>query len=488
MIDKNAVRTDSRGEGRLALLLVLVLTFLLALLAGLRLMPPSGGSLSEVPLAAKELREAAADLTRRVFGEGAVGAGPSLDPEVRTAALQPVSAAGAADAIDPGIASLNQDGVVRFRNGDAKGALEKLEDAYFKLPDHPVIARNLSSVLTFVGWQSFKSEEYDEALRSFDRALDVFDENVEAWKGSGFSRIQLKETDAAIRDFEEANRLAPGDGDTALALANLLYQTDEIDRARRVLGDLLEKDPVNGQARTLMSRLEKEDLVERRFQSNDTGHFRLKYDVSENAGQGALVGGILEEAYTRIGAEFHHFPTDPVVVILYTKEQFRAVSGSPHWSRGVFDGKIRIPVGGVNERTEELEDVVFHEYTHVIVNQITRGKCPTWLNEGLAQYMEPSSDDTKKALLGMLGRGDGIPLASLEGSFMKLPGDTARVAYAQAYASVAYIAETYSFHHVRGILDRIAAGDAAEDAVRRVLHFGYADLQTGIADFVRRTA
>lgn len=71
---------------------------------------------------------------------------------------------------------------------------------------------------------------------------------------------------------------------------------------------------------------------------------------------------------------------------------------------------------------------------------------------------------------------------------MKLPGDTARVAYAQAYAAVAYIAETYSFFHVRGILDRIAAGDAAEDAVRRVLHFGYADLQTGIADFVRRTA
>lgn len=473
---------------RRALLFLLPFLLLIFVLAGSRVVrDPS--LLPDALRAALRTDSAAPGTGPPMVASGAFGAGPSrLSSGSRLLArATPEPLAADPGGVDPRVFSLNQDGVALFKGGDTEGALEKLEDAYLRMPDNPAIARNYSNVLTFVAWQSLKAEDYDDALRKFDRALDADSGNVGAWKGSGFSRVQLKETEAAIRDFEEALRLSPGDTDAALALARLLYQGDRLARAKRVLDDLLRADPANERARKLMARVAREDKVERRFQASDTGHFRLKFDISENADLGAAVSAILEEAYAIIGSRFRHFPSDPVVVILYTREQFRSVSGSPHWSRGVFDGKIRIPVGGVNERTEELEDVVFHEYTHVVVNQITRGRCPTWLNEGLAQFSEPSTEGAKRALLQPLRGSRLVPLSRLEGSFLKLPGDAARIAYAQALAAVLYISDTYSFYHLRSILDRIGKGEAPEVAVKRVLHYGYSDLQTGIKDYLRRS-
>jgi len=70
---------------------------------------------------------------------------------------------------------------------------------------------------------------------------------------------------------------------------------------------------------------------------------------------------------------------------------------------------------------------------------------------------------------------------------MKLPENEAQIAYAQGYAAVLYIAESYSFYHVRSILDQIGAGKTAQEAVKDVLHFGYDDLQAGIVDYLRRS-
>ena len=47
---------------------------------------------------------------------------------------------------------------------------------------------------------------------------------------------------------------------------------------------------------------------------------------------------------------------------MYTKERFRDVTGSPAWAGALFDGRIKVPAGGVTEKTELLEQVLFYEY------------------------------------------------------------------------------------------------------------------------------
>src|SRR5205814_97190 len=64
---------------------------------------------------------------------------------------------------------------------------------------------------------------------------------------------------------------------------------------------------------------------------------------------------------------------------------------APSWAGALNDGKLRIPIGGVDAMNPELGRVLEHELTHSFIRSMARGRCPTWLNEGLAQLMEPRS-------------------------------------------------------------------------------------------------
>ena len=94
----------------------------------------------------------------------------------------------------------------------------------------------------------------------------------------------------------------------------------------------------------------------------------------------------LERAYNRVGTDLSYYPSVRVPVILYTKKDYRSLTASPEWSGGLYDGKIRLPIGGAAHMTPMLRGVLFHEYTHVVVRELTKGNCPSWLNEGLAEY------------------------------------------------------------------------------------------------------
>ncbi len=455
---------------------VLALTLVLSLL-----LVAAGRILAEPGLASRDHDRVPATPAAR--GAGAGASAPVL--VVRPSAA-PTFVTESPEGTDPRAHALNQEGVRDFGKGKLDAALERFERAHVLARANKTIARNLSDLRTYLGWKSVKAQELDEALVHFEHAVEISEENVDAWKGLGFVHLQQKETPEAVRALERAHALAPGDADVAIALSRLLYQSDDLEAAGEVLSSFLARNPGNAEATKLLARMKRDATVEENFQSNDTGHFRLKFDGAENALAGSLVGSILEEAWAEVGADFHYYPPDPVVVILYARDDFRKVSNSPDWSRGIYDGKIRIPVGGLNERSEELEDVIFHEYTHVVVNQITRGRCPTWLNEGLAQAKEPSADGGKRALLAALKTRGAIPLSGLEGSFLRLPEAQAQLAYAQGYAAVLYISETYSFYHLRQILDGIGEGKRPEDALRSVLHFGYEDLEAGIAEYVQQ--
>ena len=63
------------------------------------------------------------------------------------------------------------------------------------------------------------------------------------------------------------------------------------------------------------------------------------------------------------------------------------------WVTGLFDGKIRLPAGGALPTRRELERILAHEYAHAVVHDLTRGRAPRWLHEGLAQALDGATVD-----------------------------------------------------------------------------------------------
>ena len=55
---------------------------------------------------------------------------------------------------------------------------------------------------------------------------------------------------------------------------------------------------------------------------------------------------VLEAGYQRIGGRLNAFPDSAIPVILYTEQRLQDVTRSPQWAGGLYDGRIRLAVGG----------------------------------------------------------------------------------------------------------------------------------------------
>jgi hypothetical protein len=174
-------------------------------------------------------------------------------------------------------------------------------------------------------------------------------------------------------------------------------------------------------------------------------------------------------------------------VILYTDQAFFDVTQSPSWVGALNDGKLRIPLQGLDSVTPGLVRVLKHELTHSFVNQISMGRCPQWLNEGIAQMMEPRSLARGAQLAQLFQQQQEISLNSLEGGFTSLSQIQAALAYDESLAAVQYVHDRYGMSDVLRILDRLGHGESSEGALRSTIHCDYRQLQDEIrAELVRQ--
>jgi hypothetical protein len=132
-----------------------------------------------------------------------------------------------------------------------------------------------------------------------------------------------------------------------------------------------------------------------------------------------------------------------------------------------------------------LGHVLKHELAHSFVAKLSAGRCPPWLNEGIAQFLEPRSLAGDGHQLARLFKAQqNIPFNVLEGSFMKLSGGTAHIAYAESLAAVTFISDSYGLSDVQRILERISQGNSTEAALRATIHSDYGQFEMDLGRYL----
>ncbi|MCU0254672.1 MAG: hypothetical protein MUE47_09060 [Acidobacteria bacterium] len=144
---------------------------------------------------------------------------------------------------------------------------------------------------------------------------------------------------------------------------------------------------------------ERELAAERGYDRSLTAHFTLSFDGTRDEAAGRLVLEVLEASYGELASELSAYAAQPIPVVLYTKEQFHDTTETGRDVAGLFDGKIRLPVGGITAGSPELTRVARHELVHALIAAKGPGSVPRWLHEGLAQLLEPR--DPGRALAGV---------------------------------------------------------------------------------------
>jgi hypothetical protein len=235
-----------------------------------------------------------------------------------------------------------------------------------------------------------------------------------------------------------------------------------------------------------LSKAEREQNAESEFSQGESAHFTLHYEGHQTSEVfRAQILQALESDYDDLVRDLGNPPRDNVLVTLYTEQAFFDVTHAPTWSGAMNDGKLRIPISGLSSLTPELAHVLKHELAHSFITQLSAGRCPPWLHEGIAQFVEPKSLGGEGRQLALLFKSQhNIPLNVLEGSFLQFSGAQAYVAYAESLAAVSYINDSYGMSDVQRMLQRISQGSSTEAALRATIHSDYGQLESDITRYL----
>lgn len=271
---------------------------------------------------------------------------------------------------------------------------------------------------------------------------------------------------------------APESADAIAMLGFVQFASDHTPDAIRSWKKSLTMRP-DATVSEYLARAERESTAESEFSQRESSHFNLHFegkDTSDTFRRDLLA--TLDSEYDDLVRDLGYSPHNTIPVTLYTQQAFFDVTRAPSWSGAINDGKLRIPVSGVNGVTPDLARILKHELTHSFVSQMSSNRCPTWLNEGIAQIEEgKSSASYGHQLAQMFAAGNEIPFNVLEGSFMSFSSPEATAAYAESLAAAEYIRDAYGMSEIARILERLSQGSSTEAALRTTMHSDYRQLR-----------
>jgi tetratricopeptide (TPR) repeat protein len=344
----------------------------------------------------------------------------------------------------------------------------------------------LSATAYFLaGKHEFEHGNLPQARRQFEAALRFQADNSTILSYYAMALVRSGNAAAALPYAERSTRANPNSADAYTVLGYVQFSSDRTKDAVRTWKHSLElrPDPVVEQ---YLAKAQREATTEADFSQKESSHFTLRYEGKQSSEQlRRELMATLESGYDDLVRQLGVAPRASIPVILYTEQAFFDVTQAPSWSGAVNDGKLRIPISGISSMTSDLARVLKHELAHSFVNQASGGRCPTWLNEGVAQAVEGKTLASDGRRIGQLFRAQhAIPYNVLEGSFMRFSNVEAVVAYDESLAAVEYINETYGMSDVERILERIGQGSSAEAALRATIHSDYGQLVSEVGHFL----
>lgn len=344
----------------------------------------------------------------------------------------------------------------------------------------------LSATADFIaGKFEFDHGNINQARQYFENALRFQANNSTILIYYSAVLIRTGNASQAVAYAQRAVRSAPESPDAHAMLGYAQFASDHTKDAISSWKRSLALRP-DSAVQQFLSKAEREQNAESEFSQGESAHFTLHYEGHQTSeALRAQILQALESDYDDLARDLGNPPRDNILVTLYTEQAFFDVTHAPTWSGAMNDGKLRIPISGLSSLTPELARVLKHELAHSFIAQLSAGRCPPWLHEGIAQFLEPKNLTEEGHQLARLFKSQhNIPFNVLEGSFLRFSGAEAYVAYAESLAAVSYVNDSYGMSDVQRILQRISQGSSTEAALRATIHSDYGQLESDLSHYL----
>lgn len=336
------------------------------------------------------------------------------------------------------IYKLNEEGLAKLNDKDYDGAIKAFKEAYRYDPSNKNIIKNLAIAYNNYGFFLAGKGDARAAIEKYEYALSYDAENVY----------------------------------TLYNLAQSYYAIQNIVRAKEYLQKAHQLDPSIQGIKELLDKVSQEEKTEKEFERFETMHFIIAASEDIAVENVSYIKTYLEEAYGKIGTLLDHYPKERVVVVLYSEANYETLlEGRPHWAMSIFDGKVRIPVNKFKYTNQDVVQIIYHEYSHAVVYDITKGNCPAWLKEGIASWVEDFVGLQKKNFVKSYVEKFGItPLRDMPETFFGIKErHKAMSLYVESYLLVDYIIARAGYRGLQEVLHSLARTSDIEAIIRDVL-------------------
>ena len=211
--------------------------------------------------------------------------------------------------------------------------------------------------------------------------------------------------------------------------------------------------------------------------------FGRKFDIKYDSGVG--VGSFmarnylkhLNDAAVEVERFFNYTPKERVTLVIVPKSKFLHVLNAPAWAAGHYNNyrrEIRLPFEDDSKAQisdiEKLKNILRHEYAHAIINELSGGKCPNWLNEGLAQLAEGegSYPHNEAFLKKWLKNNPPLSMAELTHSPNNLSSNAVNTYYAQSLFLTKQLINKYGKYKVMSYLKGLKDADPQKDTFNSI--------------------
>ena len=367
-------------------------------------------------------------------------------------------------------------GIVLQRQGCFEEAAEEFL-AVLKLNNSSARAHfNLATI-------RYRQYRYEEAIAHYAAGVEIKPSEAIAHLDLGKTYEMVGEWDKALYHLNKALELEPHHQTASRRIRRV---TEEKEMYSALSGEIyLELKSVSEPEHFDMARLE---------------HFDVKFDEGIDCEKiQKPICHLLEHVYLQLGRDFDCYPARKIeVCVLCSSNQVHnsendcvniATLEMPQWAAGIYNGGITLIRRSQKRVNLSLLYVVLrHEYTHLLVDRLAKGRSPTWLAEGLAELKARCLIDTEWQMLRkMISAGNRIQLKQLEGNFNRFDKAEARLAYIESRAVVEFMVEDYGMAKIKRLLYYLGMGKSLNKSLASTLGMGYKELESQWLNWVVAT-
>jgi len=208
------------------------------------------------------------------------------------------------------------------------------------------------------------------------------------------------------------------------------------------------------------------------FSTDQDKLFILKYPETCELKEINKLKMILHDQYKKLSQDFGFYFKQPLVVVVYSPQQFEKVTKLPHWVSGTYDGNVRIPFCSSGIQEEDTRAATLHEMTHAFVTGMSQGQAPAWIQEGVAVYQDAQVKKREGIVFrAAVKTGTLLPLDQLMNEkkihFEKDPL-LVTLFYEESYEFVGYLVRRFGWVKIKEVLTEYTKGKNSDEVIQAV--------------------